>query len=133
MISFTSRSFLGLEPVYAMRCSRAPSSTPRCRRRSGGADVARSRDARVEPVAGRAMLDDIESGELLLRRNPQADGPLDGEEEQAGGHGDEDEVDHHEDQLSPQLVEATAVEQAGVLAAEECVVVAGEQCDRQGP
>src|SRR5690606_18888946 len=91
-----------------------------------------TRDTRIVAIPGRSVLENVEALQFLFLADPQTDGGLEGEEQKARRHGDEHEVDQHEDQLGPELIQATSVEEAGVLTTEEGVVVAGEEGNRQG-
>ena len=89
--------------------------------------------ARVSHVGGvtlETVLEDVETLDLLLTGDPQADRGLEGGEEDAGADDHPDEDDGGHQQLDEQLVDTAAVEQAGIFTAEEGVVVGGEQADR---
>src|SRR5690606_40272945 len=85
--SFTASSLWGFT-MAVTRCSTSSSLGGRRLALGGGgaADaLGGQRGHDVDPVAGRAVLQDVETLDLLLGRHPQADGLLDGQEQQAGG------------------------------------------------
>ncbi len=86
----------------------------------------------VEAVAAGAVLLDVEAVDLLLRGDPEPDGVLDSQEQEPGDPGHPDEMHADETQLGPQLIETAAVKEPGILTAQECIVVLGEERDRQG-
>ena len=83
--------------------------------------LGRRRDAadRFEAVARRAVLSDVEAGDLFLFGDSQAQRGLESAEQDEGGDADPSDHDHHHDELHGELIEATTVDEACVLTAED--------------